>query len=100
MNLMSKCRFYPSCNAPICPLDEEMLRRYYVTGGEPICKLDKRSRKRLGRVLQTKGLLPRELGGLKGWKKMGVKSKTKCLKNLVILAPKKSKGLDMRGVIL
>ena len=36
--LVAKCPKYPICSAPICPLDPDMDKRFYIEG-DPICRL-------------------------------------------------------------
>lgn len=36
--LMDKCPKYPRCSAPLCPLDPDMDKRFYIEG-DPICRL-------------------------------------------------------------
>ncbi|WP_313420981.1 hypothetical protein [Moraxella sp. CTOTU49803] len=33
---MTDCKLFDSCNAPICPLDEQFICRQYLKG-EPVC---------------------------------------------------------------
>ncbi len=37
-SLVDKCPKYPRCSAPLCPLDPDMDKRFYVEG-DPICRL-------------------------------------------------------------
>ena len=36
--LVDKCPKYPRCSAPLCPLDPDMDKRFYIKG-DPICSL-------------------------------------------------------------
>ena len=36
--LVDKCPKYPRCSAPLCPLDSDMDKRFYIKG-DPICSL-------------------------------------------------------------
>ena len=36
--LVAKCPKYPKCSAPLCPLDPDMDKRFYIEG-DPICRL-------------------------------------------------------------
>jgi hypothetical protein len=77
--LMNKCPRWNSCNAPICPLDALMEKRLRLTG-EDKCKLTKKVRLELGKSLKNKGLLPKELGGIKGYKNMDTDTQLKIAK--------------------
>ncbi len=37
-HLVDKCPKYPRCSAPLCPLDPDAEKRFYIEG-DPICRL-------------------------------------------------------------
>jgi hypothetical protein len=71
---MLDCPKWQQCSAPLCPLDADMEERGKAIDGskdggvkERKCTLGKAKRMRLGASLETLGLFPRELAGLRGW---------------------------------
>lgn len=89
MEVMEQCSKYNKCNAPLCPLDPDMRKRVYYAG-EPVCTMEKQVRVRLGKNLPNKGLLPKELAGVRNWQRRTDKSVV--LERLSRSAFKKGKG--------
>jgi hypothetical protein len=65
---MIDCPRYLTCSVPLCPLDREMSKRFYLKG-EPVCTLPKGVRKKLGKDLPNKGLFKREISATKSYEK-------------------------------
>ena len=93
MNEMRKCPKFYRCSAPICPLDPDVELRVYITG-DAKCTLDKKTRKLLGKNLPNRGLFPRELSAIKGWKKVPLEEHSRRVK----FAKKNLVSPKMRGV--
>ena len=60
---MEMCPRFETCDAPRCPLDENMHVRVYLRG-EETCRARKATRMTLGGSLPNHGLFPREMRGI------------------------------------
>lgn len=61
---MQRCKYFDSCSAVKCPLDELMGRRIKLSFETSECRLNRDSRLVIGGDMETKGLFPREVAGI------------------------------------
>ena len=60
---MMSCPHFETCDAPKCPLDENMHLRVFLPG-ESVCTLRRGARLRRGHDMPKRGLFPREIAAI------------------------------------